>query len=242
MQLKRSICGPVIAFISAFVLVGCLGIETTPQTSRGFLASNHGGFEFALNRSKKLSLAGGAIRYRPPKGYCLSDAGLKQELFALLANCRVLHGNASDAAENRGLLTISVGPPHPAAPDLATVANSMRRLGDVSTREKVIFVKINSGVSEIIPGSDARHWRAATVIGDRIVSLAAYAPPGGRLTEDDGRDILFDLAASFVAKSQLPNDVTTVSEVKPTSATPGAASERKSLLGGLFSVNGNRQQ
>lgn len=148
-------------------------------------------------------LAGGDIRVRAPEGYCLDAASLRKrgKPFAMVASCRRLTDDKAGAHVEPALMTLTVGPPGSGqAPvtsgDLAGALAGVEVLR-AETVEGLQLVQLAKGGDTFVPDGDPVHWRGALSLGDRIISLALYAPKGGDASGRLGAHLLSEFARAL---------------------------------------------
>ncbi len=183
---------------SVLLLAGCLGSDTG---ALGFLAS--GKEDEGRKVLRKVALYDGDVVVRGPRGYCIDRRTLRRRDnggFVLLASCESLSGMRGEAVEPV-LITVSVlpDPPDgevPAAPTAQQIARSMAPAEVLAAHEsaELTVVQFASGGDRILPGGDARHWRAGMRLNGHLVALALYAKSDSAMAGPGGRGLLTDVA------------------------------------------------
>ncbi|THH36587.1 hypothetical protein E4Z66_06450 [Aliishimia ponticola] len=186
--------------------------QETPDGAR----KNH-----ALRSAK---MARGEIAIVPPNGFCL-DKRVHSRDFTVLARCDSLggRGGAQDAA--LGMISVAVAP----AADDDVAAHVLTAL--VQGQGEIVEMRQDGDVAlahlrgDVPDGADPAHWRGVIRIGSHMMSMAAYAPPGGVIAGAQGQQVLSSLAMRS-------HDASLASDLAGNTAT-GAPETRKGL-GGLL--------
>ncbi|PWE35883.1 hypothetical protein DD563_07885 [Pelagicola sp. LXJ1103] len=192
----------------------------------------------------------GEVVVRAPKGYCVDSNSVQRRgssRFVLLTSCAHLRQNAPHEVP-ASVITVSVlprvaGAEQPSSREMAEAAG-----GGVLSAEDgdgIALIHLANGGSGVINGGADAHWRAAMVINEHLIGLAAYSRPGGVATDAGGRDVLIDLTEEMRDASpvRLPCGAPESVQVEAlTPAASGASEPRtpvpagglRSLLSGLF--------
>lgn len=137
-------------------------------------------------------MAGGALLLVPPLGFCIDARSLKDR-FALMARCDTLGAPSAAGGAPLGLLTVSVSNGArglPTADQIGKAANLERISAQTSETDAITF---RAEGAPPVKGLDPAHWRGAARLGDQVMGIALYGPPGGRATSAEGRDIINSL-------------------------------------------------
>lgn len=147
---------------------------------------------------RQIALLEGRVQVTTPQGYCLDPASLRNHAragFALIAGCDGLMGLPSGTLVAPAILTVSALLPRDGAPDPQQMLNALDQatILSKSTQNGLLLVQVED--PDLVPeGSPARHWRAAMVQGDALLTLAAY---GSQISEAQGKALLIDLARNI---------------------------------------------
>ncbi|HKK97612.1 MAG TPA: dihydroxy-acid dehydratase [Marivita sp.] len=151
-------------------------------------------------------LAGGDITVSGPEGYCIDATTLRSTNsggFAALASCRILSGGEAGPIVEPGLLTVTVSRATGDAPTPAVLASALNT--DLLREAELSSVnagQMATGGESAFDGSDARHWRGAFVLGNRLIGLALYAPEGSPLVGAQGAAFLNTVSSRIRASSR----------------------------------------
>ncbi|MDU8910717.1 dihydroxy-acid dehydratase [Aestuariicoccus sp. MJ-SS9] len=204
--------------LAGLVLAGCAGTgeEGALASTQGDAArAGGGGFLSRPFRKPPLAradLVGGAVVVAGPEGYCVDPKTVKRQRdsgFAMLASCNILSGGRGGAYVEPVIVTIVVGAPGtgdalPAPEDLAGNADAALLRGDRSG--DLVMAHLATGGEEVLSEGDPRYWRGVFALGDRLVSLALYAPRGADLAGASGGRMLTRVKGRIVALSPAPGD------------------------------------
>ncbi|ETX15755.1 dihydroxy-acid dehydratase [Roseivivax halodurans JCM 10272] len=169
------------------------GGETGSASGRGALASPDRDAEPV----RRVALAGGAVVVGGPRGYCVDPATVETNGtsgFAMIASCRIIAGAGPEVAPVIVTVTVGAEEPAPLLPDpeaLARLAGGPARA--FPERGGLVTAQMQRGGSTVLAGGDERYWRGAFLQGQRIISLALYAPEGSELAGDRGLAFLGDV-------------------------------------------------
>lgn len=159
-----------------------------------------------LQKSTEAVLARGAITLVSPKGYCIEDQSVTTTLsgsMARLAACTSLDGKG--AGRNAAVMLVNVSEQKPgeiSAPSISDLTEVVAPAPVVRSEQRgaLALVQVAEGGSAVFAPADPQHWRAATVLDNRLVLLSLYAPKGSELTGAAGSALLQDLAKGLSAK------------------------------------------
>ena len=189
-----------------------LAAERRSDSGGGFLAALRGpNAETALPRGNaapsvplaSVSLGGGDVVLKAQQGYCIDPATLetgRSQSFAVLASCRILSNGRNGDPVPPMLMTVTVGPRQPGAeaPDPQHIADELGvpLLAGTGAGE-IMLAHLDGGGDLALDNGDARHWRAATVINQRLVGLALYAPAASALAGPGGEGLITGFARAL---------------------------------------------
>ena len=182
-------------------LSGCMG---EAGGGLGFLTAGQtqGEAGRAVPIAREARLGAGTVIVIPPVGYCLDRSSITDRPsggFALIASCESLTGRMGSVAVDPAVITVTVSGPgenrdQPQAARLAQALPEGTALNEINGDGlTVVHVEGRAGA---LPGArgDARHWRGAMVVNDRLVGLALYSAEGSNLAGADGERMLVTLA------------------------------------------------
>lgn len=152
--------------------------------------------------TRQTALLEGRVQIAAPQGYCLDPASLRNHAragFVLIAGCDGLMGLPSGTLVPPAILTVSALLPRDGAPDPQQMLNALDQAAILSKSMQNGLLLVQIEDPDLVPeGSPARHWRAAMVQGDALLTLAAY---GAQITEAQGKALLVELAGNIRAAS-----------------------------------------
>lgn len=159
------------------------------------------------NVVEALSLYGGDVVVRGPRGYCVDADNVRRQpssRLVFLGSCESLSGEPGVTVP-LALIVVNVSDRQPGRTQLtaATIAASVapkKPLAVIDT-DGLALVHLDAGGELALPGGDPRYWRGGMVINDYLVSLAVYAPAGSSLAGASGRRFITDLARTLRAAS-----------------------------------------
>lgn len=185
-------------------------------------------------------LAGGEIQLAGPPGYCIDADSLRNGRsggFALLASCAAL-GAEGPSAGMPAVMTVTVSRPVPGqeAPTVDDLRATVAPANVLASREDgaLAMVQLDEGGEAAFDGSDARYWRGAKRVGDRIIGLALYAPEGGTLAGDGGAGMLARLAAGITPLPEAASATATRDADRASGSSTGSTETGPGGLGTLF--------
>jgi hypothetical protein len=197
---------------SGFAFVCCVTLGACSEGASPFSASKSGSdvanaaqTSPAIPKSTQTTMARGSIKLPAPKGYCIDDTSVQSGLngsSAMLSTCSSLDGkgSGSDAA----VMSVNISPrsgngaSNPTTQNL-TQAVAPRAVLQQSQQGNLALVKVASGGNEVFSPADPVHWRGATLLDTRLVTLALFAPKGSELTSNKGAALLTSLARGISA-------------------------------------------
>lgn len=232
-------------------------------------AGGEGGFSFAMAgtgkavqtgpaipKSPRAELAGGTVKIKAPKGYCVDQTSIKNGLTgssAMIAACTSLDGKGAN--ETAAVITVSVSPRREAdarAPNTDDLAAAVAPAPVLARIQKgtLALVQVGQGGEGFLAPADPVHWRGATMLDTRLVMLALFAPKGTTLVGPKGADLMTALARGISTKRgslfgqgitarDEQTDVSTTQELKPDTSNaaqegPPAKKAPSGFIGRLF--------
>ncbi len=188
---------PLVFALSLF-LTGCLSSDGKTSAQKGFFGGGQPFSKRTAEGQRKTSLAGGDVKLKAPDGYCVDPSTESDQSFALLVDCAVLAESASDAPQNRGLITVSASPAFPGGADLANVSEKIGQVTQTFRSDSgALVLKVDEGGDRAIAGASPEFWRGVMTVNERAVTVAVYAPIDGALAGDAGRAILTSVMANI---------------------------------------------
>lgn len=158
---------------------------------------------------RKVSLASSDLVVQAPEGYCVDTTSVQETAsgegsFVMLADCGVLMGQRAHQ-KDPVVMTVAIAAPRPGmdTPTAQEVSRSFASSSVVAMRDtpNLALVGLATGGNTAVRGADARYWRGAMRLRDRLVSIALYAPKGSAYTEAPGASLLGDVARLLVASN-----------------------------------------